>query len=95
MDICFPSNELDCKKLIDMMADNTPENAQARIVTPRNTPIFQNIPPTNSVVNQQQQVHIQTQVQEYKRKDAMSTRVIDETTLRIYFPWVPDADLTI
>jgi hypothetical protein len=25
----------------------------------------------------------------------VSTRVIDETTLRIYFPWVPEADLTI
>jgi len=25
----------------------------------------------------------------------MSTRVIDETTLRIYFPWVPEADLAI
>ena len=29
------------------------------------------------------------------RKDGVSTRVIDETTLRIYFPWVPEADLTI
>ena len=28
-----------------------------------------------------------------KRKDGVSTRV-DETTIRIYFPWVPEADLT-
>ena len=33
--------------------------------------------------------------QEYERKDGVSMRVIDETTLRIYFPWVPKADLTI
>ena len=30
-----------------------------------------------------------------ERKDGMSTRVIDETTLRSCFPWVPEADLTI
>jgi len=29
------------------------------------------------------------------RKDGVSMRVIDETTLRIYFPWVPEADLAI
>ena len=33
--------------------------------------------------------------QEYEWKDGVSTRVIDETTLRIYFPWVPEADLAI
>ena len=53
------------------------------------------MPLTNQVVSQQDQVHIQTQIQEYEQKDAMSTRVIDETTLRIYLPWVPDADLTV
>ena len=47
------------------------------------------------MVNQQEQVHIQTQVQECKRKDVMSTSVIDKTTLRIYFPRVPDTDSTI
>ena len=62
--------------------------------TPINTPIFQNIPLTNVVVNQQEQIHIQTQVQEYERKDAMSTPVIDET-LRIYFPKTPDATALI
>ena len=51
------------------------------------------MPLTNQVVSQQDQVHIQTQIQEYEQKDAMSTRVIDETTLRIYLPWVPDANL--
>ena len=53
------------------------------------------MPLTNPVAIQQEQIHIQTQVQEYGRKDAMSMRVIDETTLRIYFPTVPDTDSTI
>ena len=34
-------------------------------------------------------------IQEHEQKDGMSTRLIDETTLRIYFPWVPEADLMI
>ena len=38
---------------------------------------------TNLVVNQQEQIHIQAQAQEYERKDVVSTRVIDETTLII------------
>ena len=44
---------------------------------------------------QQEQVHIQAHFQECERKAVMSTRVIDETTLRIYFPRVPDTDSTI
>ena len=51
--------------------------------------------PSTSIVSQQalqqQPVHIQTQVQEYERKNKMSTRVIDETTLRIYIPRNPNA----
>ena len=70
-------------------------NDQATITTPTSTSIIQNIPLTNPVINQQEQVHIQTEIQEYERKDAISTRVIDETTLRIYFPRVPNADSTI
>ena len=46
------------------------------------------------MVNQQEQSRIQTKVQEYERKDVMSTRAIDESTLRIYFPKAPDADST-
>ena len=38
--------------------------------------------PTNLIVNQHEQVHIQAQAQEYERKGTVSTRVIDETTLR-------------
>ena len=50
MDTCFFSNNLNHNKLIDMITDNTPENDQATIIAPRNTPIFQNIPLTNLVV---------------------------------------------
>ena len=84
---------------LTMVTVNTPEkatdNKQTTISTPINTPIFQHMSLTNLVVNQQEQVHIQTQVQEYERKDAMSTRVIDETTLRIYFPRTPEVTATI
>ena len=78
-----------------MITDNTPENVQATIVTPINTPIFQNMSLANPVVNQQEQVHMQTQVQEYEPKEAISASVINETTLKIYFPWVPDTDLAL
>ena len=52
------SSQLSQTSKNNMITDNTPENVQATIVTPRNTPIFQNIPLTNPVVNQQEQVHI-------------------------------------
>ena len=78
-----------------MITNISPENIQATIVTPINIPIVQNIPLTNPVDIQQEQIHIQTQVQEYQRKDAMSTRVIDETILRIYFPRTSDVEATI
>ena len=78
-----------------MITDNTPENDQATIITPRNTPSFQNIPRTTNLVVKSTRTSVYIQTQEYKRKDGVSTRVIDETTLRIYFPWVPEADLTI
>ena len=78
-----------------MITDNTPENDQATIITPRNTPIFQNMPLTNPVVIQQKQVHMQTQVQEYERKSTMSRKVINETTLRIQIPRNSVADSTL
>ena len=78
-----------------MITDNIREKDQATITTPTNTSIVQNIPLTNPVVNQQEQVHIQTQVQEYEQKDAICRRAIDETTLRIYFSRVPNAEMMI
>jgi hypothetical protein len=55
--------------------------------------VFKSMPNITQPVSQQQPVHTQTQVQECKRKNKTSTRIIDETTLRIYFPRNPNADL--
>ena len=44
------------------------------------------------MVNQKAQILTGTQIQEFERKDKMSTRVIDETTLIIYFPKASNAD---
>ena len=41
----------------------------------------------------QEQAHFQ--VQEHEGKDAMSTRIFEETTLRIYFPMKPEVTATI
>ena len=35
---------------------------------------------------QQEEIYTQTEVQTYERKNTISRKVIDETTLRIYFP---------
>ena len=40
--------------------------------------------PLNTKVILQEEIHTQNAVQVYKRKNAMSWRLIDETTLRIY-----------
>ena len=49
------------------------------------------MPLTNKVAIQQRQVRIEEQVQEHEQKDKVSSRVVDPTYLRIYFPRVPDA----
>ena len=53
------------------------------------------MPLTNLMVNQQGQVYIQAQAQEYEQKDTVSMRVIDEATLRIYFPRLAEVTATI
>ena len=44
------------------------------------------------MANQRDKILIGIQIQEFERKDRMSTKVIDETTLRIYFPNASNAD---
>ena len=55
---------------LTMITGNIPEkytnNAQAQITTPKSTHILKHMSLTNLVVNQQEQVHIQTQAQEYE-----------------------------
>ena len=74
---------------LDMIVSITQGNDQ----TIFNAPSAQSMPNITQPVSQQQLVHTQTQVQEYERKNKMDTRIIDETTLRIYFPRNPNADL--
>ena len=40
--------------------------------------------PLNTIVILQEEIHTQNAVQEYEQKNAMSWRLIDETTLRMY-----------
>ena len=67
-----------------MITGNIPEkstdNKQISMSIQMNTAIFQDMSPMNPVVEHQEQAH-----QQHERKDAMSTRIIDETTLRIYY----------
>ena len=41
---------------------------------------------SNLMANERAELLAGIQIQEFERKDRMSTKVIDETTLRIYFP---------
>ena len=38
------------------------------------------------MVNKRDEIYSGSQIPDFERKDKMSTKVIDETTLRIYFP---------
>ena len=57
------------------------DNEEAAITTPTNISV---VVPLNTMVIQQEEIHTQTEVQVYERKNTMSRRVIDQTTLRIY-----------
>ena len=74
---------------------NTRESEQTTINTFTNNSFVQNMPLIIPMAIQQEQVHIQAQVQEYERKNEVNTRVIDETTLRMYFPGIPNTDSMI
>ena len=50
---------------------------------PMSKPIFQDMSPTILAKNQTQ---VQVQIQEHGQQETLSTRVIDETTLKIYLP---------
>ena len=44
------------------------------------------------MANQRDRILTGIQIQEFERKDRMSTKIIDETKLRIYFPKASNAD---
>ena len=67
-----------------IIPEKSPDNETILIPTPINTHVTS---PTNVSGTQHEKVHFQAPVtaQENERKEKMSTRIIDETTLGIYF----------
>ena len=59
------------------------DNEETSITLPTN---ISDTLPLNTMETQQEEIYTQTEVQTYERKDTISRKVIDETTLRIYFP---------
>ena len=51
-----------------------------------NTLISEEQPLMNLIENERKEIFSESQIPEFERKDKMRTRVIDETTPRIYFP---------
>ena len=59
------------------------EKEETSITTPTNT---STAVPLNTMVFKSEEIHTYPEVQAYERKNTISKRVVDETTLRIYFP---------
>ena len=66
-----------------IIPEKSPDNETMLITTTIST---HDISPMNALVTQQEKVHSQAPAQEDERKEKMSTRIIDDTTHRIYFP---------
>ena len=60
--------------------------------TATNTHVTEELPFMMSMVNQKDDILTGTQITEFERKDRMCTKVIDDTTLRIYFPKASNTD---
>ena len=63
----------------DMKMNTSQENEETTINTPTNTSAAI---PLNTMVFQPEEMHTQV----YEQKNSIRKRVVDETTLRIYFP---------
>ena len=61
-------------------------------MTRTNTLVTEEFPLMNLMANQRDEILTGTQTQDFERKDRMSTQVVDETTLRIYFSKASNAD---
>ena len=68
------------------------DEMQGTSMTRSNTLVTKEFPLMNSMVNQNDEILTGTQIQEFEKKDRMSTKVIDETTLIIYFRKHPKSD---
>ena len=75
-----------------IISEKSPDNETIWIPTPIST---HDISPMNVLVMQQEKVHFQALAQGNERKEKISTRAIDEITLRIYFPRTPEITLVI
>ena len=75
--------------LLYMTPITTPEVQQIEIRdtsnTGTNTLILEELPLRNLMVNEREEISSGSQIPDFERKDKMSTKVIDETTLRMYF----------
>ena len=60
--------------------------------TATNSPVSEEFPLMMSSTNQQDNILTRTQIHEFERMDRMCTKVIDDTTIRIYFPKAPNVD---
>ena len=74
-----------------MTSNTTPEVSlneiqDTSINTGTNTLISEELPLMNLMANEREEIFSESQIPEFERKDRMSTKVIDETTLRMYFP---------
>ena len=70
----------------------TSNELQSTTITATNTPVSEEFPLMMSSANEQDDILTRTQIHEFERKDRMCTKVIDDTTLRIYFPKALNAD---
>ena len=90
------NNEELITDLLHMTSATTPRMSlnemQGTSNTTTNTLVTEDFPLLNLVANQKDEILTGTQTQEFERKDRMSTKVIDETTLRIYFPKASNVD---
>ena len=76
--------------LLYMTSITTPEAQQIvnwnTLNTETTTLISEELPLRNLMANEREEISSRSQTLNFERKDKMSTKVIDETTLRIYFP---------
>ena len=79
-----------------MTSINTPrmssDEMQGTSITRTNTLVTEEFQLMNLMANQREEILTGTQIQEFERKDRMSSKVIDETTLIIYFSKASNAD---
>ena len=69
------------------------DEVQGTSSTRTNILVSEKLPLMDLMANQRDKILTGIQIKEFERKERMSTKVIDETTLRIYFPKASNADL--